>query len=225
MSSEPRKAKGAKRNAVLERAAAALRLTLDALRFARAPAAVNAAEGAAGAAVNVPAATSLATLLSRHILRDGELVILLLKPSLWFILLASLRFSAVVLLVVIALRVFVDSLPGLPVWEGGLFLIAGRVMWAVLQWSSRLYVLTDLRIVSISGVFNPVIFDCALRRIARTRLIYSSRERICRLGTIEIIPLDQDQPDGLWQTIAKPKLVHEQVVAAINKAKQGGCVA
>ena len=29
--------------------------------------------------------TSLATLLTSHILRDGELVLLILKPSLWFI--------------------------------------------------------------------------------------------------------------------------------------------
>ena len=65
-------------------------------------------------------------------------------------------------------------------------------MWAVLQWSSRLYVLTDMRIVAISGVFNAQIFDCALRKIARTRLIFSSRERICRLGSIEIIPLHDD---------------------------------
>ena len=29
--------------------------------------------------------------------------------------------------------------------------------------------------------------------------------------------------DAHWQTIGKPRQVHEQVVATINKAKQGGC--
>src|SRR5439155_5280834 len=133
------------------------------------------------ATVAPPTATSLATLLSRHVLRDGELVILLLKPSVWFILLSSLRFIAVVLLLMIATRVFDDHLQGLnhlAVTEAGVFLIAGRIMWAVLQWSSRLYVLTDLRIVSIAGVFNATIFDCPLRKIARTRLIFSARERL-----------------------------------------------
>lgn len=188
--------------------------------------AVN-AEGAAGAAVAPAAAPSLAALLTRHVLRDGELVILLLKPSFWFIILSSLRFAGIVLLLMIGTKVFDDYLPPLnrlAVMEAGIFLIAGRVMWAVLQWSSRLYVLTDLRIVAIGGVFNVQIFDCPLRKIARTRLVFSSRERIFRLGSIEIIPLSDDQPDGLWQTIAKPKLVHEQIVATINKAKQGGCL-
>ena len=186
---------------------------------------VHLAEGAA--AVNPPAATSLAQLVSRQVLRDGELVILLLKPSLWYILLSALRFAAIVLLAMIATRVFDDYLPSLnklAVTEAGVFLIAGRVMWAVMQWSSRLYVLTDMRIISIWGVFNASVFDCPLRKIARTRLIFSARERLFRVGSVEIIPLAEDQPEGLWQTVAKPRQVHEQIVAAINKAKQGGCV-
>ena len=58
---------------------------------------VRPSEGAA--TVAPPTATSMATLLSRHVLRDGELVVLLLKPSAWFILLSSLRFIAIVVIV------------------------------------------------------------------------------------------------------------------------------
>lgn len=189
------------------------------------PVAVHAAEGAA--AVDAPpAATSMATLLTRHVLRDGELVILLLKPSAWFIVFSSLRFSAIVLLFMGAVFVLdlherFEVLNTLAVIESGLFLIGARVMWSLLQWTSRLYVLTDLRIVAISGVFNVSIFDCALRKVARTRLLASARDRIVRVGSIEIIPLDEDVPEGMWQTIARPRQVHEQVVAAINRAKQG----
>ena len=192
----------------------------------RAPVAIH-AEGAGAATVDAPpTATSLATLLSRHVLRDGELVILLLKPSAWFIVFASLRFAAIVLLLMGAIFVFdlherYHLLNTLAVIEGGIFLISGRIMWAVLQWAARLYVLTDLRILSIFGVFNVQIFDCPLRKVARTRLLRSARDRIVGVGSIEIIPLDGDAPDGLWQTIARPRLVHEQVVATINRAKQG----
>ena len=188
------------------------------------------AEGAGAATVDAPpTATSLATLLSRHILRDGELVILLLKPSAWFIVLSSLRFAAVVLLLMSAVFLFdlhekFHVLNTLAVIEGGLFLITGRVMWAVLQWTARLYVLTDLRILSISGVFNVQIFDCPLRKVARTRLLLATRDRLLGVGSIEIIPLAEDAPEGLWQTVARPRLVHEQVVATINRSKQGGCV-
>jgi hypothetical protein len=196
-------------------------------RFREIP--LNASEGAAGAAtVEAPTATSLATLLSRHILRDGEIVILLLKPSPLYILLSSMRFIAVVALLVTAIFLFDINdrlhLNTLAVVEAGIFVAAGRLMWAVLQWMARLYVLTDLRVLRISGVFNVLIFDCALRKVARTRLLQSPRDRMLGVGSIEIIPVDENAPEGVWQTIAKPRLVHEQVVAQINKAKQGGCL-
>jgi hypothetical protein len=185
-------------------------------------------EGAAGAAaVEAPTATSLATLLSRHILRDGELVILLLKPSPLFILLTSLRFIAVVALLVTAIFLFdvndKFNLNTLGVIVAGGFVATGRMMGAVLQWTARLYVLTDLRVLRISGVFNVQIFDCPLRKVARTRLLQSTRDRLLGVGSIEIIPLADEEPEGLWQTVARPRAVHEQLVATINKAKQGGC--
>src|SRR5690242_13114767 len=111
--------------------------------------------GAAAGAAETSVVTSLATLLTRHLLRDGELVILILKPSIWFIPLSSLKFIALVLVGMLALRLFGDHVPHPVVYfEAGVFLIAGRLMVAILQWTGRLYVLTDLRIARISGVFN-----------------------------------------------------------------------
>jgi hypothetical protein len=188
---------------------------------------VSSSESAASVAPP-PTATSLATLVSRHVLRDGELVILLLKPSVWFILLSSLWFIAVDVLVLCAIFVFdLDDkmrLQKLPIVEAGIFIATGRLMWATLQWTSRLYVLTDMRILRVGGVFNVNIFDCPLRKVARTRLLPITRERVVGTGSIEIIPLEESSPEGVWQTVAAPRQVHEQVVAAINKAKQGGCV-
>jgi hypothetical protein len=91
----------------------------------------------------------------------------------------------------------------------------------VLQWMGRLYVLTDMRILRLSGVFNINIFDCPLRKVARTRVVRSMRERLLRLGSIEVTPCDADCPPGIWNTIAKPDLVNDQIVAAINRAKAG----
>jgi hypothetical protein len=172
----------------------------------------------------VPAATSLATLLTRHILRDGELVVLILKPSIWFVPLSSIKFIATVLLVMIAAKVFDAHVPFKPFVyvEIGVFLIAARLMWAVQQWTARLYVLTDLRILCIAGVFNVNIFDCPLRKVASVRLVSNLRERICGVGSIEITPQDETCPPGVWQTIAKPREVLEHVEAAIRKAKHNG---
>ena len=106
--------------------------------------------------------------------------------------------------------------------EVGAFLIAGRVMWAVLQWMGRLYVLTDLRMLRLSGVFSVDIFDCPLRKVGEARLYRSFRERCLRLGSIEIIPSDDACPPGDWRTIKRPAEVLETVQATVRRAKQGG---
>lgn len=183
-----------------------------------------ASESAAAAAADAPAATSLATLLTRHILRDGELVVLILKPSIWFVLLSSVKSIAAVLIFMIAAKVFDQHLPYNPFVyvETGIFLIAARLMWAIQQWTARLYVLTDMRILRIAGVFNVSIFDCPLRKVSQVRLASNLRERLCGVGSIEITPRDEFCPAGVWQTIPRPHEILEHVEAAIRKAKHNG---
>jgi hypothetical protein len=182
--------------------------------------------GEAAAAAAPARRSALAALLTGHVLQDGEIVLLILRPSLWYILLSSLRFAAVIAILLIAAKLRDEQLPGQNILyiEAGLFVLAGRVMFAVLQWMSRLYILTDLRVIRLSGVFNVELFDCPLRKIARTRLIYTMRERLFGLGSIEIIPQDENIPIGVWQTIARPRAIHDKLVATINRAKQGGPV-
>ena len=104
-----------------------------------------------------------------------------------------------------------------------MLLITGRTAWAILSWMGRMYLLTDLRVLRLSGVFTTEIFDCPLRKVARTRLVPTFRERLLRLGSIEFIPSDDQRPCSTWQTIRRPNQVHEQVQRAIARAKQGGC--
>jgi hypothetical protein len=99
-------------------------------------------------------------------------------------------------------------------------LIAARLMLATLAWMGRLYVLTDLRIVRLSGVLAVNVFDCPLRKIQLTRLQSPLRERVLGLGSIEIIPAE-GRPTN-WSIVSRPAEVHETIVAAINRAKQNG---
>jgi len=181
----------------------------------------HASEGGAAAA---PAATNPVTaLMAGQVLRDGELILLLLRPSRWFILLTGLRFLAIVALLMALTVIFEDKLHGKRQYlEIGVLLIVGRLSWAVLQWMGRLYILTDMRIIRLSGVFHVDVFDCALRKVARTLLEISFQERLCRIGSIAIIPQDEEVPIAHWQMVAHPRKVHEQIMATISKAKQGG---
>ena len=136
--------------------------------------------GAGGTAAAVmPANAPLARVLASHVMRDGELVLLVLRPSFWFILLSSLRFVAAagVLICVVRWHSLAEHGMVRSLIELGVTAISARLMWATLQWMSRLYVLTDQRILSVSGVFHVNVFDCPLRKVARTRLI-----RTCRIS-------------------------------------------
>ncbi len=177
-----------------------------------------------GAAAANTASTPVGSLMAGHVLRDGELVLLIIRPSRWFILLSSLRFMAVVLIGLFLAGVFREQVRyRLPEAVGlGVFLMAGRLMWAVLQWMGRYYILTDMRILRLAGVFNVDIFDCPLRRVARTLLEMTFKERMCGIGSVAIIPDDEQFGLGWWQMIARPREIREQIVAAINRAKQSG---
>jgi hypothetical protein len=179
---------------------------------------------AAGAAAPAPALTTpFAALLTGHVLQDGEVILLILKPSRWFILLSSLKWAAAVAIVVLGAQLYQQPLmiSRALITELGALLVVGKLIWSLLQWIGRLYILTDLRILRLAGVFSVDIFACPLRKVARTHILYTMRERLFRLGTIEIVPSDEALPIAQWQMIATPKEVHRQIVATINRAKQG----
>jgi hypothetical protein len=192
-------------------------------RFARVGNEVVAqASPASVAAAPVPGsrATSLGALLGSHVLRDGELVLLILKPSFWFIVFNSVAFTAFAVVLGILAASADQHRRDHFFFELVVFVVAGRLMWAVLQWMGRLYILTDQRVLSITGVFGIEIFDCPLRRVVRTRMVSPFREKMVGVGSIEIIPSDEAMPTGLWQTIARPAEIQEQLIAAINRSKQ-----
>jgi hypothetical protein len=193
------------------------------LRRRRAPVTLT-TEDAATAPVAVAAAPSLAALLTGHILHDGELVILILRPSLWFIVLQSLPAAAVVLLMAIIAAVADGHVTrhDRSYVAAALLLISARLMWSTLQWMGRLYILTDLRILRISGVFTIDLFDCPLRKVATTTLTALPGERLLGVGSIVIEPKMELVEPGVWQTIAQPREIHEKVVATIARAKQNG---
>ncbi|MGD0769462.1 MAG: PH domain-containing protein [Tepidisphaeraceae bacterium] len=182
------------------------------------------AEAAATPAAAAAAArtTSLGALLGSHVLRDGELVLMILKPSLWFIIFNSMAFSIGIAVAAAALALVDRRMHDHFYLEAALFVITGRLMWAVLQWMGRIYILTDQRVLRITGVFTVDIFDCPLRKVVRARIVSSAREKLVAVGSIEIIPSDEAMPSAVWQTIARPKEIHQRLQAAITRAKQSG---
>lgn len=181
-----------------------------------------AAAAAAAAGGKRALSPALAVLLAGHVIRDGEVVQLVLKPSAWFVLLTSLKFLAGTAILAISGKL---ALPAHAAWyyvEAAAFLGVGRLMWAVLQWVNRIYILTDLRVLRLSGAFAVDVFDCPLRRVGGTAVTRTFRERLLGLGSIEIQPADDRRPPGVWQTVRHPREVNEMIRAAAHKAQNGG---
>lgn len=182
---------------------------------------VTAAAGATTAVPGTSIRTPLATLLAGHVIQDGEVVLMILKPSRLFVPLNSMRFAGVVLIVLIAALLWNHDVISRPSVAGeiALFVITGHLMSSMLQWMGRYYILTDMRIIRLSGILTTEFFSCPLRKVAGTRVVRGFRERVLGLGTIDIIPTEK--AGASWQTVRRPIEVNEAIAAAISKARQG----
>jgi uncharacterized membrane protein YdbT with pleckstrin-like domain len=159
-----------------------------------------------------------------ELLHGDEVVLLLTKPSLWFILLTSFRFMlTTVLLGVLAVQLL--AMPSInyvspPVVAAITVLICiGRLVWAILVWTSHIYMLTDRRIVTIKGVVNVTMVQVNLRKVQRTELYRPWIFRIFGIGTIGVATAATNTIDTTWVMVGRPIPTHEQIVAAIHKVQ------
>ena len=168
---------------------------------------------AAGAAVVVPA----------RLIQEGEEVVLALKPSGLFVLLASAPFILAIAMVALG-GYALDTLgiADLNLQLLALVCIAGgtlRLLIAFLQWLSRTYVLTNRRVIRVRGVLRIDIFECPLSRIQNTVLSLSVSERVFGLGTILFATAGTGRAEAAWVMLARPIEVHEIVVEYIRRAQ------
>ena len=157
------------------------------------------------------------------LLNRSEIIILAAKPSLWYVLLVSSRWVIILLPFSIAAWLF-----GQMGWLGGeaqLLLgiaLAGiiiRLSFGLLQWQSRVYILTNLRVLRIRGLLRVEMFQCHLLRLADVSLTACTAEKLLGLGTIALVSDSSDQSAAHWFNIRHPVQVRQQVLEAINALK------
>lgn len=170
-----------------------------------------------------PAATIDETRAARLDLLDGdEIVELSIKPSPWFIAIVSMR--VVVIMAVLAAAVLVVT-PGsgtvVAAYAVSTAVLAAlvRVVIASLQWASRVYVLTNRRVMCLSGMLSVEIADCQLTRVGGTNLRLGAAQRLLGLGSICITPAG-DKPDPIvWEHVARAGEIYGKLVRAVKKAQ------
>ena len=158
-------------------------------------------------------------MLPTDLLQGDETIILLLKPSLWYILLSSLRVIGVIAVafaVVFVLREYyrfdTDTIFSL-----ACMLALVRLCWGFFDWMGRTYVLTDRRVIRIQGVVRIAVFQTELSKIQHTELHFSIRERLVGLGTISFATAGTGYPEAYWINIDRPLSVHRKVMQAISR--------
>ena len=180
------------------------------------------AEGVTDGADDVAPAT--AAMLPAELLQPGEIIILLLKPSPWFILLSPLKtllFIALATFTLIAVRqAGYVGMPQAQIVLLGLATAVLRLFWQFLDWLSRVYVLTDQRVIRVMGVMRVSVFECPLSQIQNTNLLFSIRERFFGLGTIAFATAGTGGYEAFWVMLAKPMDVHQKVVQAIRRYRR-----
>jgi uncharacterized membrane protein YdbT with pleckstrin-like domain len=180
------------------------------------------AEGRAGPVVGL----ELGQVLPAHLLDGGEVVHFALKPSPWFVVLVSIRWVAVgIALSYFSMTEWVPHASRWYLYYLGFSLAAARIGWGMLEWVSRLYVLTNRRVMRIRGVFNVELFECSLDRIQNTYLTLSILERITRTGTISFQTAagsGGSTGTASWRIVARPLEVHEQLREAVIRSRNRG---
>jgi len=159
----------------------------------------------------------------QHLLGDGELVLLAIKPSAWFVPLTSVRALAVLALAAVCGHYLGRVIPmgrgpqAIEVLCGVLAVV--RLVAACCQWAGTLYVLTNRRVLRIRGAVKVAIVGCALTEIRHTALLTTGLiERLGRVGTLFFQTDRGNLAGGEWLHISRPGEVLEMIDKAVNQA-------
>ena len=124
------------------------------------------------------------------IVSDDETVLLMIRPSPWFIAATTANAlpAAIAAGAALALATLDRAIPWYLVGAvfASLAILLARAAWQSVDWFLRLYVLTDRRIVVRRGAV-PEIFECALSEVAGVGKPRRWIERVAATGSLAIM--------------------------------------
>ena len=168
-----------------------------------------------------------AALVRRHV-PEGERVIVALRPSSLFVLLA--RWRVMFALGSIGAGVcWFDALLRGDAWSGAMTLrlfILGLALpvtlvaaYNAVDRATRLYLLTDRRALRVSGIIRQVVIDAPLARVQSAALTARARERLLGLGTPIIATAGSEAGALAWTMIERPSEALHVLRHEIDRAR------
>ena len=158
-------------------------------------------------------------LFAAAMLEPAEIIIGVWRPSIAWIALRSARG----LLAIAALSMLVAASAG---WAGqtwgGIALQAGTVLAvaragaAFAEWASRVYVLTDRRVLRRRGVLAPTVYSANLNALRRVELLQNGIDRALRTGTITFSTRVEGRYEAAWLMVPRGT----DVLAVVEDARR-----
>ena len=155
-------------------------------------------------------------LFAASMLEPGEIIVATFRPSLLWIALRSARG------VILALALAGIAAAGsgwlqagweLQVLQLGFAVAAARVAAGTAEWASRVYVLTDRRVLRRRGVLAPTVYSANLNALRRVELEQDRVDRLLRTGTVTFSTRTEGRWEAAWVMVPRAREVHELVEA------------
>lgn len=159
------------------------------------------------------------------LLANRERIILVARQH-WFILVSAIVLEIVIILVVIALTIIAGAF-----WTEFALLIGAigtillmlplsTMMRDILDWMNRQFIVTNRRVIQISGVLNKNVTDSSLRKVTDVKMSKSFFGRIFNYGDIEILTASE-LGANLFHRIDEPVVFKIAMLNAKEELEQG----
>lgn len=176
----------------------------------------------------MPDLRALLTGSAARFIPSDERVLMVRRPSAWWILMHRWRVIVLPALLMVGIdmmqrRGVIGTIPTF------MPLSAWAVVWVLLvleyqlvAWLSRMYVLTHRRIMVVAGIIAREAGDVPLASVQHAVMSQSWWERVLGLGTIGVTTAGGDGPVLRWLSVAGPERVLGSLRVAIDGARLGG---
>ncbi len=159
------------------------------------------------------------------LLGEREKIILVAHQH-WFILIRAIVLEIIIILILIALTIIAGtSITEFALLIGALgtillLLPLATMIRDVLDWTNRQYIVTNRRVIQISGILNKNVTDSALAKVTDVKMEQSATGRLFNYGDIEILTASEFGVN-LFQRIAEPIIFKIAMLNAKEHLEQG----
>ena len=143
-----------------------------------------------------------------NLLGNRERIILVARQH-WFILVGSIVLEIVIILILISLTILAGvywAQFALLIGAIGTILLLlplSTLMRDILDWMNRQYIVTNRRVIQISGILNKNVTDSSLVKVTDVKMSQSAAGRLFNYGDIEILTASE-YGANLFRRIEEP---------------------